>query len=53
MDFREGGIVVTNEVESSLESEVKKKDQDPLLFDYKANVHKQKVLAFEQGEDGV
>ena len=43
-----------NGAESSLVSEVKeKKDQDPILLELKANVHKQKVLAFVQGGDGV
>ncbi|KAH0656975.1 hypothetical protein KY285_031857 [Solanum tuberosum] len=54
MDSIEGGIVVTNGVESSLVSEVKgKQDQDPILLELKANVRKQKVLAFEQVGDGV
>ena len=30
-----------------------KQDKDPILFDLKENVHKQRVLAFEQGGDGV
>ncbi|WMV54654.1 hypothetical protein MTR67_048039 [Solanum verrucosum] len=35
-------------------TEVKEKqDQDPILLKLKANVHKQKVLAFEQGGDSV
>uniref|UniRef100_M1DE23 Gag-pol protein n=1 Tax=Solanum tuberosum TaxID=4113 RepID=M1DE23_SOLTU len=52
--FDEGGVVVINEVESSLVSKVKEKqDQDPLLLELKASVHKQKVMAFEQGGDGV
>ena len=47
----EGGIVVMNGAESSLVSEVKgEQDQDPILLELKANGHKQKVLAFEQGE---
>ncbi|KAH0775071.1 hypothetical protein KY290_012208 [Solanum tuberosum] len=54
MDFTKGEIVVTNGAESSLVSEVKEKqDQDPILLDMKANVQKQRVLAFEQGGDGV
>ncbi|KAH0658205.1 hypothetical protein KY289_026953 [Solanum tuberosum] len=54
MDSTEGGIVVMNGAESSLVSEVKGKQyQDPILLELKANVHKQKVLAFEQGGDGV
>ena len=28
-------------------------DQDPILLDLKENVHKQRVMAFEQGGDGV
>ena len=43
-----------NGAESSLVSEVKEKqDQDPILLDLKANVQKQRVLAFEQGGDSV
>ena len=43
-----------NEVESLLVAEMKeKKDQDPILLELKANVLKQKVLAFEQGRDEV
>ncbi|KAH0710411.1 hypothetical protein KY284_011838 [Solanum tuberosum] len=54
MDSTERGIVVTNGAESSLVSEVKEKqDQDLILLDLKANFHKQRVLAFEQGGDGV
>ena len=54
MDSTEGGVVVMNGAESSLVSEVKEKqDQDPILLELKANVHKQKVMAFEQGGDGV
>ncbi|MCQ7842166.1 hypothetical protein NP236_23545, partial [Salmonella enterica] len=54
MDSTKGGVVVMNGAESSLVSEVKEKqDQDPILLELKANVHKQKVIAFEQGEDGV
>ena len=35
-------------------SEVKDKhDQDPLLLELKASVHKQKVMTFEQGGDSV
>ncbi|KAH0694961.1 hypothetical protein KY285_022058 [Solanum tuberosum] len=53
-DFAEGGITVTSRAESSLMSEVKEKqDQDPILLELKANVQKQRVLAFEQGGDGV
>ncbi|KAH0784270.1 hypothetical protein KY290_003868 [Solanum tuberosum] len=54
MDSTEGGVVLLNGAESSLVSEVnEKQDQDPILLELKANVHKQKVLAFEQGGDGV
>ena len=53
-DSAEGGIAVTNGVESSVVLEVKEKqDQDPLLLELKANVHKQKMVAFEQRGDGV
>ncbi|KAH0739661.1 hypothetical protein KY290_038366 [Solanum tuberosum] len=54
MDSNEGGVVVMNGAESSLMSEVKEKqDQDPVLLELKENVHKQKVMAFEQRADGV
>ena len=54
MNFIEGGIVVTNEEELLLVSGVKKKQvQDTILLDLKASVHNQRVLAFEQGGDGV
>ncbi len=46
--------MVTNRAKSSLMSEVKdKQDQDSILLELKANFHKQRVLAFEQGGDGV
>ena len=49
MDSIEGGVVLMNMVKSSLMSEVKlKQGQDPILIELKANVHKKKVLAFEQ-----
>ena len=48
MDSMEEGVMVMNEVESSLVLEVKdKQDQDLILLDLKAIVQKQKVLAFE------
>ncbi|WMV25233.1 hypothetical protein MTR67_018618 [Solanum verrucosum] len=55
MDSNEGRVmVVMNGAKSSLVFEVKEKqDQDPILRELKANVHKQKVMAFQQGEDGV
>ena len=54
MDSAQGGIVVTNVAESSLECEVKKKqEQDLILLDLKENFHKQRVFAYEQGGDGV
>ncbi|KAL3380163.1 hypothetical protein AABB24_000674 [Solanum stoloniferum] len=54
MDSIEGGVVVMNGAESPLVSEVKEKqDQDPILLELKANVHKKKVMAFGQGGDGV
>ena len=49
MDSTEGSIVITNKAELSSVSEVKEKqEQDPILLDLKANVLKQRVLAFEQ-----
>ena len=40
-----------NDAESSLVSEVKeKKDQDLIFLELKENVHKQKVMACEQGD---
>ena len=45
---------MTNGDELSLVLEVKEnQDQDPVSLELKANVHKQRVLAFEQGGDGV
>ena len=45
---------MTNGVESSLVFEVKQKqDQDYILLDLKANVHKQRLLTFEQRGDCV
>jgi len=52
MDSTEGEVVVMNGAESSFVSEVKmKQDQDPILLELKANIHKQKVMSFEQGGD--
>ncbi|KAG5576493.1 hypothetical protein H5410_056627 [Solanum commersonii] len=52
MDSTEGGLVVMNGAESSLVSELNgEQDQDPILLELKANVHKQKVFTFEQGGD--
>jgi len=31
----------------------KKQDQDPIFLELKTNVHKEKMMAFEQGKDGV
>ena len=54
MDSTEGGILEANGAESSLVLEVKeKKDQDPIFIDLKVNVHKKRVLNFEEGGDGV
>ena len=54
MDFTEGGIVVTDGVESSIVLVVKEEqEQDLILIDLKANVFKQRVLASEKGGDGV
>ena len=49
MDFIKGGIVVDYGSESSPVSEVKgNKYQDYIFMDLKANIHKKRVLAFEQ-----
>ena len=41
-----------NYIESSLVSKVnEKQNQDPIFIELEANVHKQKVIAFEQGGD--
>ena len=48
MDYKEGGIIVTNGAKSSLVSEVKEnQDQDPIFLDSKESVHNQRILAFE------
>ena len=42
---------MNNGAKSSLVLEVKEKqDHDPILLDLKVNVHKQEVLAIEQGQ---
>ncbi|WMV54739.1 hypothetical protein MTR67_048124 [Solanum verrucosum] len=54
MDSIERGIVVMNGDESSLVLEVKEKQgKDPIFPELKANVHKKKVMDFEQRRDGV
>ena len=54
MDSIKGGIVVTNGAESLLASKVKEnQEQDPIFLYFKENIHKQRVLTFEQGGDGV
>ncbi|KAH0730162.1 hypothetical protein KY289_001350 [Solanum tuberosum] len=54
LDSTEGGVVLMNRAESSLVSEVKEKqNQDPILLELKENVHKQKILAFKQGGEGI
>ena len=51
IDSTKGGIMVTDGAKSSLVSEVKEKqNKDPIFLNWKENVHKQRVLAFEQGE---
>ena len=43
--------MVTNGGESSFELEVRaKQEQDPILLELNANIHKKRVLTFEQGE---
>lgn len=50
----EGGVNVQNGSASSLVSEVKEKqDQDLVLLQLKEAVHKQKVMVFSKGGDGV
>ena len=45
---------MTNGTESLLVLElIYKQGQDPILVELKENSHKQRVLAFEQWEDGV
>ena len=54
LDYNQGRVVVMNEVGSSLVFEVKRKqDQNPFLLELKANVHKHKVMDFEQKGDGI
>jgi len=54
LDSSEGGVMVMNEAESLLVSKVKEKqNQGPIFLELKANVHKQKVMTFEQGRDRV
>jgi len=54
VDSSECGVVVINGGELSLVVEVKEKqDINPILLEFKENVHKQKVMNFEQGGNGV
>ncbi|WMV37288.1 hypothetical protein MTR67_030673 [Solanum verrucosum] len=54
LDSSVGGVVIMNGHESSLVSEMREKhDNDLILLELKANVHKQKVMVFAQGGDGV
>ena len=54
MDVTERGIMVINGAELSLVPEVKERQEQELIFLYlKANFHKQRVMTFEQGEDGL
>lgn len=54
LDSEDGGVAVQNMSKSSLVSEVKeKKNNDPILLQLKEEVLQQKIMAFEQGEDGV
>ena len=48
MNYTEGGEVVINVSESSLVSELNKY-QDPIRLELKSNVHKKKLMSFEQG----
>ena len=50
----EGRVVVMNGIESTLVSKVKKKQvKDPILLEWKANIHTQKLMTFEQEEDSI
>ncbi|WMV29266.1 hypothetical protein MTR67_022651 [Solanum verrucosum] len=52
--FEEGKKELAQKVHKLARLEIKgEKDQDLILLELKANVHKQKVMAFEQGGDGV
>ena len=54
VDSLEGGVCVHSSSESSLVSEVKKKqDRDPSLVKLKESVQNQKVKVFSKGGDGV
>lgn len=54
MDSNEGKVLLMNWVESSLVSEVKEKqDQDIVFLELKENVHKEKLMAFDQEADGI
>ena len=54
MRIYDNGVTVQNRAESSLEVEVKKKqDSDQILLELKGAVHYQRVEVFSQGGDGV
>ncbi|WMV19470.1 hypothetical protein MTR67_012855 [Solanum verrucosum] len=54
MDMSYGGVIVQNELESSLVVEVKEKqDGDPILLQLKGAVHHKRVEVFSQGGDDV
>lgn len=54
VDSSEGGLIVQNGDESSFVAEVKEKqDQDPMLLQFKEDVHKQKMMTFAKEGDGV
>lgn len=54
VDYKEDGIIIQNEDDSSLIVEVKQKyDQDPIQLQLKEYVHRQKVMVFVNKGDGV
>ena len=51
MGFKDGGIVMMNEFESTLVLEVKdKQEQDSIFLELEANVRKKKELFLNKGE---
>ena len=54
MNYTEGGVVVLNGSEPSSVSELKdEQDQALIQIEFKASVHKHKMMAFEEGGDCV
>ena len=54
MSISDSGVTVQNGAKSSLEVEVKEKqDSDPILLEFKGAIHNQRVEVFSQRGDGV